>query len=213
MTLFDEIEPTKKDTYQTLAALSQGIYKEKGSKFLAYAKSVYTEEDIKTLLNQVKKEHPKARHHCYAYRLGMDKKANYRANDDGEPSGTAGKPILGQIDSYELTNVMVIIVRYFGGTKLGVSGLIRAYKTATKIAFEEADLITKKIMCHFELSFDYISMNAVMKIIKKEDLQITKQFYEDTYKIQVPIRQRDKQRIIAKLMTVDSLVAKYLYNT
>ncbi|MEM6700850.1 MAG: YigZ family protein, partial [Bacteroidota bacterium] len=129
------------DQYKTLAAPSTGEFKDRGSKFFAYAFPVETETEVATALEQVKKEHFKARHHCYAYRLGMDKN-NFRANDDGEPSGMAGRPILGQIDSWELTDVFIVVVRYFGGTKLGTSGLINAYKKSAMDALEQAEIIT-----------------------------------------------------------------------
>ncbi|MFT7606590.1 MAG: putative YigZ family protein, partial [Saprospiraceae bacterium] len=145
------------DLYKTIVAPSIGEFKDRGSKFIAYAYPVYTEEEWQEHLNTVKKEHFKARHHCFAFRIGLDKN-NFRANDDGEPSGTAGRPILGQIDSFELTNVFVVVVRYFGGTKLGVSGLINAYKNATIDAFQQATIIEKTVEDIYKISFHYALM-------------------------------------------------------
>ena len=147
------------DTYLTITQALSCEFKDKGSKFIAFASPVRSQNDIKQYLTQIKELHPKATHHCYAYRLGLDKLTNYRANDDGEPSGTAGKPILGQIDSKQLTNLIVIVVRYFGGTKLGVPGLINAYKSSTKMV-----LLT----------------NDVMRILKREQITIVAQNYEET---------------------------------
>ncbi len=191
------------DTYRTLAQESEGDYREKGSKFIAYAKAVYQLEEVKAFLESIKKLHPKARHHCYAYRIGMDKRKNYRANDDGEPSGSAGLPILGQIDSKNLSNIMVIVVRYFGGTKLGVPGLINAYKTSTRAAFDNGELIEKQVMNYYTLSFDYPRMNVVMKLIKKENIQILKQYYEDCCKLDIEVRLGHAERIVTALEKVD----------
>ena len=184
-------ENTINDTYQTLKNLSIGEYKEKGSKFIAYAKAVYEEEDVKLFLEEVKQEHPKARHHCYSYRLGLDKEKDYRANDDGEPSGTAGRPILGQIDSFGLSNVMAIVVRYFGGTKLGVPGLIRSYKTATKDALQMAEMEEKRLMKFFQLQFDYVLMNEVMRVVKRNDIEIQSQGYDSQCLLNVTIAEGD----------------------
>ena len=167
------------DTYLTIGQPAIGEYKEKGSKFIAYAFPVKTMEEVKTALESVKVEHHKARHHCYAYRLGLNKMENYRANDDGEPSGTAGRPILGQIDSKGLSNIFIVVVRYFGGTKLGVSGLIRAYKTAACNALEEAEIVSRRLMSRYELHFAYEQMNEVMQLLKKHDIPISGQGYEE----------------------------------
>lgn len=181
------------DTYQTIASPSMGEYKEKGSKFIAYTYAVYTEQDVKDCLELVKKEHFKARHHCYAYRLGMDGK-RFRANDDGEPSGTAGRPILGQIDSFGLTNILAVVVRYFGGTKLGTSGLKRAYKESTRDAFEEAEIVEKIIEDQFHVIFDYVATSDVMNYLKKEGFAILDAQYEDKTTLTLSIRQNDVAR-------------------
>ncbi len=152
--------------YRTLAAPSEGLFRDRGSKFLAFAFPVLDESACKECLTEVKKAHPKARHHCYAYRLGFDG-ALFRANDDGEPSGTAGRPILGQIDHFGLTNVLVVVVRYFGGTLLGTSGLIRAYRESTRQALEGATIEEREVMECFRLKFDYEKMSPVMESLKK----------------------------------------------
>lgn len=152
-------------TYSTISQPSVAEFKDRGSKFIAYAYPIETAADFKKLLQQLKKEHPKAAHHCFAYRLGTDEN-NFRMSDDGEPSGTAGRPILGQIDSRELTNVLVVVVRYFGGTLLGVPGLINAYKTATSMALQVVALVKKQVEVRYSIAFNYTQMNEVMRILK-----------------------------------------------
>ena len=168
------------DTYLTITQALSCEFKDKGSKFIAFASPVRSQNDIKQYLTQIKELHPKATHHCYAYRLGLDKLTNYRANDDGEPSGTAGKPILGQIDSKQLTNLIVIVVRYFGGTKLGVPGLINAYKSSTKMVLEQADIVEQQLFDYYQLQLDYLLTNDVMRILKREQVTIVAQHYEET---------------------------------
>lgn len=192
-------EKTKNDTYQTLKKMSEGEYKEKGSKFIAYAKAVYDEGALKAFLEEVHQIHPKARHHCYAYRLGLDKQKNYRANDDGEPSGSAGRPILGQIDSKGLSNVMVIVVRYFGGTKLGIPGLIRSYKTATKEVLENAEIIQNRLMKSFQLQFPYTHMNEVMRVVKRNKIEIESQGYDAQCLLNVTIALGDVEEKLKDL--------------
>lgn len=160
--------------YKTIAAPSTGDFRDRGSKFLAYAYPVGSANDVKEKIQALKKEHPKAVHHCYAYRIGTDG-TQYRANDDGEPGGSAGKPILGQIDSLGLTNVLVVVVRYFGGTLLGVPGLIHAYKTATVKALEGVATIEKWIEVMVEISFDYPAMGEVLYLLKQAEATIYKQ--------------------------------------
>ena len=157
------------DAYRSLEGPSEGLYKEKGSRFIALAFPVETEEEVKAKVAQIRKEYHDARHHCHAYRLGY-KGDVWRASDDGEPSGSAGRPILGQIDSAGLSDVLVVVVRYFGGIKLGVPGLIRAYKTATADALEKAVIVPKIAGKNYRIRFDYLSMNAVMKLLKDMDL-------------------------------------------
>ena len=159
------------DTYKEVKIHTTGIYKEKGSKFIAYSYPVYSEEEIKEKLEIVKKLEHSARHYCYAYILNPDKSAQ-RSNDDGEPSSTAGKPILGQILSNDLTNILIVVVRYFGGVKLGVPGLIRSYKTAAVQAIQEATIVTKTIKEQYKVSFKYPQMNNVMRLVKEYDLEV-----------------------------------------
>ena len=165
-------------SYRTLAAPATAEFKDKNSRFLAFAYPLLTLDDFKPHIERLKKEHFKAKHHCFAYRLGYDG-TNFRANDDGEPSGSAGRPILGQIDSFELTDTAVIVVRYFGGTLLGVPGLIHAYKTATQMALQHAEIIEKNIEKTVQIQCDYATLNTVLRIAKqcqasiiKQDLQI-----------------------------------------
>ncbi len=186
------------DDYLTIAGPSTGDYRERGSKFLAYAFPIRHEDDVKKHLEWSKKEHPKSRHHCFAYRIGMDGN-RFRANDDGEPSGSAGRPILGQIDSYELTNVLVIVVRYFGGTKLGVPGLINAYKTSTAEAIDTAEIITKTVETTFDIEFGYEHMSPIMNALKRWDVNITKQDFNDSALIQISIPKSQVDETLLKL--------------
>lgn len=155
-----------KEFYNTIAQPSTAEFKDRGSRFIAYAYPLKDVEEFKSYLQQLKKEHAKAVHHCFAYRLGLDS-YNFRVSDDGEPSGTAGKPILGQIDSKELTNILVVVVRYFGGTLLGVPGLINAYKSATAMALQLTPIVPKAVEVNYMLQFDYTQMNDVMLVVKK----------------------------------------------
>ena len=167
-----------KDTYTTLAQATEEIlFKEKSSKFFGYAFPIESEEEVKPILDQLRKLHPHAVHYCYAYQIGTEK-TSYRANDDGEPSNSAGAPIYGQIQSFGLTNVLVVVVRIFGGIKLGVGGLITAYKTTAQLALEEAEIIEKTIDIAFLISFDYKNMNKVMRVIKEKKLAIVTQTME-----------------------------------
>ena len=159
------------DKYKEIKSPSLGIYKEKGSKFIAYSYPVYSEQEVKERLEEVKKIEHSARHHCYAYIINPEKSLQ-RANDDGEPSFTAGKPILGQIQSNDLTNILIIVVRYFGGTKLGVPGLIRSYKTAAADSISQGVFVTKTIKEQYKVSFKYPLMNDVMRLIKEHKLEI-----------------------------------------
>ena len=184
--------------FKTITKNSEALYKEKGSKFLAYAYPMEDESELDFYLEMLHDEHPKARHYCYAYKLGMDQN-RYRANDDGEPSGTAGKPILGQILSYELTNVLIIVVRYFGGTKLGASGLIQAYKESAKEALQAATIIEKYISVTYTLQFDYEFMGHVMNVLKETDAEITHKSFEDTCLVHISIRQSMEKQLIHRI--------------
>jgi len=168
--------------YRTLELISEGIYKEKGSKFIAYAAACYNESEAKEYLSAWRKEHFQSRHVCYAYRFGVDKKV-FRANDDGEPNNSAGAPILGQIQSYDLSNVLIAVVRYFGGTKLGVGGLIQAYKTAAKEAIENGEIVELEVFDWIKVQFDYSNMPQIMNLIKQNQLETKDQFFENTCSI------------------------------
>jgi uncharacterized YigZ family protein len=163
--------------YRTLKEESEGIFKEKGSKFLAYARSAYSEDEAREYIEQVKRSHHKARHHCYAYRIG-NREITERSQDDGEPSGTAGRPILGQLHAFELTNTVVVVVRYFGGTKLGTGGLIQAYKAAARDALANGEVWVRAELAHFKLTTDYYHAHAVMEVLKKLDVFLEKHEYE-----------------------------------
>lgn len=162
------------DYFSTVETSSSAEYKDRGSTFIAYTFPVMSVNDFKERLADIKKEHPKAAHHCFAYRLGLDG-LQYRVSDDGEPSGTAGRPILGQIDNKQLTNVLIVVVRYFGGTLLGVPGLINAYKSAAALALQVTPFVQKPVLINYKLEFDYTQMNEVMKIIKYFDCVVDKQ--------------------------------------
>lgn len=166
------------DTYKTIDQPGEEVlFKEKNSKFFGYTFPVQSEEEVKTILDQVKKQHFSARHWCYAYQIGTKNKI-YRANDDGEPNNSAGIPIYGQIQSFDVTNILVVVVRYFGGVKLGVGGLVTAYKTAAQMALEESEIIEKTIDSHFLIRFDYKNMNKVMRVIKEKNINIVNQTLE-----------------------------------
>lgn len=183
------------DIYKTIASPSNEILlKEKNSKFYGYSFPVTSEEEIKSNLEKLRKKHIGAGHFCYAFQLGTDT-VYFRANDDGEPSNSAGMPIYGQIQSFGLTNVLVVVVRFFGGVKLGVGGLISAYKTAAQMALEESNIIEKTIDVHFRVSFDYKNMNKVMRIIKEKNLEIITQQMEETCQIEIATRKKNAKII------------------
>ncbi len=185
---------SKSDTYQTLKEPSKEVlFKEKGSKFYGYAFPVSSEQQIKEVLESIKKQHHTARHWCYAWQLGTEQK-HYRANDDGEPNNSAGMPIYGQIQAFNVTQVLVVVVRYFGGVKLGVGGLITAYKTTAKMALEAATVITKTIKQQYELEFDYKHMSAVMRVVNENNAQIISQSLELNCKIVIGIRKQKAQQ-------------------
>jgi uncharacterized YigZ family protein len=192
------------DTYKTISAESKGSYKEKGSKFLAFVFPVISEEEIRQKLAMLRKEYHDARHHCYAYRLGYDKSV-FRINDDGEPSGTAGRPIYGQIVSHDLTRILIVVIRYFGGIKLGVPGLINAYKTATKDALDKASIVTKIIQEEYQVLFDYTAMNSVMKVLKEEEAVITSQEFENSCRLDFSVRKNSGHKISARLQKISNV--------
>ena len=195
------------DTYLTLKSQSQGLYKEKGSKFLAFAYPVDNEEEIKEILETLKKQYHDARHHCYAYILGKDGQ-DFRANDDGEPGHSAGDPILGQIRSNNLTNTLIVVVRYFGGTKLGVGGLITAYKTAAAEAIAANEIITAVVTERVDFGFDYLDMNEVMRLTKALDLKIITQHFDNRCSMTLEVRQADHAELIDQLTKIPSVTLK-----
>jgi uncharacterized YigZ family protein len=196
---------SKETTYKTLQSLSEGLYKEKGSKFIAYASPCSNEQEAKELLSEWKKNNHQARHLCYAYRFGVE---NYtiRANDDGEPSNSAGTPILGQIQSYELTNILIGVIRYFGGTKLGVGGLVQAYKTAAKEAIEAGEIITEQLKVRLELAFPYEKMPVLMQVIKTHKINILSQQFDLHCYITIEFPLSEKTLILSILNDIPLLV-------
>lgn len=192
------------DAYRTIAQPAEGLYKEKGSKFIALAYPVYTENEVKDTLAELRKQYYDARHHCYAYSLGADK-SSYRANDDGEPNHSAGDPILGQIRSADLTNVLVVVIRYFGGTKLGVSGLINAYKTATSEALAGATIVEAFETVLLQTHFEYPHMNDVMSLVKEYDLTVKEQDFALDCRLTLEVRKALQEEITSKLETLDGV--------
>lgn len=199
------------DTYLTIETPSEGIYRASNSKFLAYAYPVTSETQIKPIIAQLKADHPTARHHCWAIKLGTDQSAQ-RFNDDGEPAGSAGRPILNTILSKRVTNIMVVVVRYFGGTLLGIPGLITAYKTATEDALNKARIIEKTFNDIYQLDFDYLQMNDVMKIIKDKDLKILEQNFELKCSIKLSIRKTQVPQAEQNFLKIAKLKLTYLYS-
>lgn len=183
------------DVYKTIAFPSEEIlFKEKNSKFYGYAFPVQSEAEVKPIFDSLRKQHPHAVHYCYAYQVGTDTFI-YRANDDGEPSNTAGMPIYGQIQSFGVTNVLVVIVRIFGGIKLGVGGLISAYRTAAQMALESSEIIEKTIDIHFQIAFDYKNINKVMRVIKEKNVEIVSQKMEMSCEIEIRTRKKNAEMI------------------
>ena len=193
------------DTYKTIISEAEGLYKEKGSKFLSFAMPVSTADQAKEIVKEYRKKYYDARHVCYAYMIGAER-TDFRSNDDGEPSGTAGRPILGQINSRELTNVLVIVIRYFGGILLGTGGLVVAYKEATADALDRTEIIEKTVDIRISISFDYVLMNDVMRVIKDVNAQITAQTYVNQCMMQLSIRKQDAELLSSKLKKILGLV-------
>ncbi|OUV69702.1 MAG: YigZ family protein [Flavobacteriales bacterium TMED123] len=199
------------DTYKEIKTPTTGIYKEKGSKFIAYSYPAYSEEEVKDKIEEVKKTENAGRHYCYAYVLNPDKSAQ-RANDDGEPSSTAGKPILGQILSNDLTNILIVVVRYFGGIKLGVSGLIRSYKTAAAEAISDATIITKTIKEQYEVRFKYPQMNDVMRLVKEFDLEIVNTDFQMDCKLIFAVRKSKSDGVLKSFKNYHELSVAFFKN-
>lgn len=193
-----------KDSFRSIAAESRAIFRDKASKFLAFAYPVTSEEEVKAILDALRKTFYDSNHHCYAYRLGPENQT-YRTNDDGEPSGSAGKPIYGQILSMELSDVLVVVVRYFGGTKLGIPGLIHAYKTATREALEQAEIVEKTVRLHYQVTFDYPLMNDIMRILKEEGAKIVSQTALDRCQIDFQIRKGIADKIVSRITRIRNI--------
>ena len=193
------------DTFQTIAQPSEGLYKEKGSRFISFAFPVNNEEEIKLILAEIRKEHFSARHCCYAWSLGMDHE-RYRFNDDGEPSGTAGRPIFGQIQSGKLTNLLVVVVRYFGGTLLGVSGLIQAYKQAAGDALSNAVVFTKTVEHLLEIAFEYPAMNSLMQLIKEDQLEIVSSRLDLKCLIRLKVRAARLESVESRIKNITGIL-------
>jgi uncharacterized YigZ family protein len=197
------------ETYKTITQISTGLFKDKGSRFISYAIPVKSAEDAKTAVEEFKKKYHDARHHCYAYMIGPERKI-WRANDDGEPSGTAGKPILGQINSFGLTDILIVVIRYFGGTLLGTSGLINAYKSAANDALINAKITESHVKAYYRVEFPYIQMNAVMKIIKDEDLDYSNQEFGNDCSMVVSMNEGIKDKILGKLNHLEDLKVAFI---
>ncbi|MEP6262044.1 MAG: YigZ family protein [Gillisia sp.] len=193
-----------KDTYKTISKPSEEVlFKEKNSKFFGYAFPVTTEEEAKIQIDELKKKHHQARHWCYAWQTGKEENdLHFRANDDGEPSNSAGMPIYGQIQSFEVTDILVVVVRYFGGVKLGVGGLIQAYKTAAQMALENSRIVERTVNRTFIIKFDYPEMNIVMRLIKENNLEILKQELQLDCTIYISVRKKDAEEIFGKFDSV-----------
>ena len=198
------------DTYLTIDNPGEGTFRDRGSKFLGYAYPITSDQDIKDIIVKLKQEHPKANHHCWAIRWSTDRSV-FRINDDGEPSGTAGRPILNTLLSRNLTNIAVVVVRYFGGTLLGVPGLINAYRTAAELALNETIVIGKTVNDVYTISFDYLQMNDVMRIVKEDDLDILKQQFDISCELTISIRKMQVNHVLARLQKLSSVKAKYDY--
>lgn len=197
------------DTYTTIRQATEGLFKDRGSKFLAFTYPLSNEQEVKKYLDLLRSLHPKANHHCYAYRLGTDRN-QFRVNDDGEPSGSAGRPILNVLLSKDVTNILVVVVRYFGGTLLGVPGLINAYKSATVEALANAELIQKTVNDVYEISFDFEAMNDVMRVVKEFNLKISNQTYDNRCTLTIEIRKSILNQVFTKIDKIDSVTTQYL---
>ena len=197
------------DTYLTIESTAEGIFRDKGSKFIAYVYPFKDEHKVKDIIATLKSLHPKARHHCWAYRISPDRSV-FRVNDDGEPSGTAGRPILNVLLSKEVTNIMVVVVRYFGGTLLGVPGLINAYKTATQLALDNAEIVEKTVNDVYRLDFEYLAMNDVMRVIKDENITVLSQEFDNACTMTVEMRKMQVNTFIQKIDKIEGAKTVYL---
>lgn len=197
------------DTYYTINDTAEGIFRDKGSKFIAYAYPFKDENKLKEIIAELKSLHPKARHHCWAYRLSPDRSV-FRVNDDGEPSGTAGRPILNALLSKDVTNILVVVVRYFGGTLLGVPGLINAYKTASQEALEAATIVEQTVNDVYQIDFEYLAMNDVMRVIKDENLTVLEQQFDNACTMTVEMRKMQVNAFVQKMEKIEGAQIAYL---
>lgn len=202
MNVFVSLQQIMGDTYKTLLSASEGIYREKMSKFLAFAVPVSSADEAKGVISRYQKEYYDARHVCWAYMIGADR-LTFQSNDNGEPSGTAGKPILGQINSFGLTNIVIVVVRYFGGIKLGTSGLIVAYREAAKAAIEAGIIEERHEMSIVSFNFPYLAMNDVMKLVKMADLKIVSQIFDNSCSMTVEIRADERENLKKRIADID----------
>lgn len=196
------------DTYLTIAAPAEGLYKDKGSRFLAFAYPIYSETDVKPIVEALKAKYYDARHHCYAWRLGIDASEGgerFRANDDGEPAGSAGRPILGQLLSRGLTNLLVVVVRYFGGIKLGVPGLIAAYKAATADALDASEVAERTENREITVDFPYLVMNPVMKVVKEMEPKVLGQEFDTACRVHLSVRLRDAETLMRRMEDIEGV--------
>ena len=197
------------DQYKTIKSPSEGLFKDKGSKFLAFAYPFEDENELKKYIEPLRKEHFKAVHFCYAYRLGMDK-TQFRINDDGEPSGSAGRPILNVLLSKEITNILIIVVRYWGGTLLGVPGLINAYKSVTEEALKAAEIIEKTVNEVHQITFAYVQMNDVMKVVKDFDLKIKNQQFDNQCIMEIEFRQSITSQVLGRFDKIEEILVEFV---
>lgn len=202
MSLFEDI-------YNTIDEPSEGIFRDKGSKFIAYAYPFKDENKLKEIISELKSLHPKARHHCWAYRLTPDRSV-FRINDDGEPSGTAGRPILNVLLSMDVTNILIVVVRYFGGTLLGVPGLINAYKTSAQEALTVANIVERTVNDVYEIEFDYLQMNNIMRIVKESEVNVLSQDFDMSCKITLEIRKLQVNELIGRVEKIEGVKINYL---
>ncbi len=199
-----------KDHYLTIKSSSEGLYKEKGSKFISFAFPVSSEDEIKDILDMLRKKYHDARHHCFAWKLGMNDD-NVRANDDGEPSNTAGKPILGVIRSKKITNILIVVIRYFGGTLLGVGGLIRAYKFAAESALNNVEIIKKYLYLYYEIRFKYEDMNIVMRILKDLDIEQYDQMFKINCQLKAKVKKKNNTIFMNAFKPYPEITIKMIY--
>jgi len=195
---------TGKEIYYTIEKTSEAEFKDRGSKFIAYAFPVATVEEVKSCLNKVKGDHPKATHHCFAWRLGLDGNS-YRVSDDGEPSGSAGRPILGQIDSKEITNTLIVVARYFGGTLLGVPGLINAYKTSASLALQVTPVVQKQVEVVYRVEFDYTIMNQIMMVVKQFNCTIIRQDMQLFCMMSIGVPKKREDEVLYRLKDIQNV--------